>query len=170
MLLFAPIIWNSQFAKGVHRVNQKVTLDSTDVAIIQCVSKNGRLSYVEIANHTGVSEATVRNRIQRLTETDVLNFIGVVDPFRTGLYVVAMIALKVDVCHLDEACISLSKYSEIRFVVACAGTFNIMIEVVAGSTEEMLDFVAKNLPLVPGVSQIEVSQELKLYKNAFNYL
>lgn len=138
--------------------------------IINALAKNGRIPFVEIANIANVSEATIRNRFQRLTAAGILTVVGVVDPFRTGIYSVALVAISADETTLGEVCSMLSEYPQIRFVVACAGTFNIMTEVIASSTEELITFITDTLPTVPGVRQMSVSYELKLYKNAFNFL
>ncbi|MCL6454196.1 MAG: Lrp/AsnC family transcriptional regulator [Alicyclobacillus sp.] len=140
------------------------------MAIIDCVAQNGRIPFVEIASLVNVSEATVRNRVQRLTTSGILTFVGVVDPFRTGLYSVALIAIQVEETMLHEACQKLSQLKQTRFVVACAGLYNVMVEVLAYTTEELMHFVADALPSIPGIRQFTVSQELKLYKNAFNYV
>lgn len=138
--------------------------------IINALAKNGRIPFVEIANIANVSEATIRNRFQRLTAAGILTVVGVVDPFRTGIYSVALVAISADETTLGEVCSILSEYPQIRFVVACAGTLNIMAEVIASSTEELITFITDTLPTVPGVRQMSVSYELKLYKNAFNFL
>lgn len=118
----------------------------------------------------GVSEGTVRNHIQRMVEAEVLSFIGVIDPFRTGLYTLALIGLRVRVRNLDVVCRRLCEYSQVRFVVACSGAFNVMIEVAVDSSEELVDFMTKELSGIEGIDEIEVSQELKMYKNSFNFL
>jgi len=153
---------------GLH-INSKYVLDSVDLSIIRCVSTNGRLTYVEIASQIGVSEGTVRNHIQRMVDGGVLHFIGVVDPFRTGLYTLALIGLKVEVRYLDSLCQTLQAYKEVRFVVACSGTFNVMLEVAVANTEDLYQFISQELPSHPGIERIEVSQELKLYKNVARY-
>lgn len=142
-------------------------LDTVDLKIIDCLAQNGRLPFVDIASIAEVSEATVRNRVQRLTASGILTFVGVVDPFKTGLYSVALIAIEVKDLNLHIVCEKLSKYPEVRFVVACAGTFNIMVEVVAYSTEAMTTFVSESIVTMPEIVKMSVSQELKLYKNAF---
>ncbi|QSO49305.1 Lrp/AsnC family transcriptional regulator [Alicyclobacillus mengziensis] len=134
------------------------------------MAQNGRIPFVEIAEIANVSEATIRNRYQRLTSSGILTVVGVVDPFRTGIYSVALVAIQADETALSEVCSKLSQYPKVRFVVACAGTFNIMAEVIAYSTEELTTFIAETLPTIPGIRQMSVNQELKLYKNAFNYL
>lgn len=156
--------------KGGYFVNTTpLGLDAVDLSIIDCVVENGRIPFVDIAKAIHVSEATVRNRIQRLTSSGILTFVGVVDPFRTGLYSVALVAIEVDDTLLHDVCVFLSKYSEIRFVVACAGKFNLMIEVLAVSTEALSSFISETLSQIEGIHSWSVSQEQKLYKNAFKY-
>lgn len=124
---------------------------------------------MDIARIANVSEATVRNRVGRLTSAGVLAFVGVVDPFQTGLYTVALVAVDVEEAKVHTFCLEISEFPEIRFVVACAGTFNVMIEVITSSTAALATFISETLSQLPGIRQMSVSQELKLYKNAFTY-
>lgn len=155
--------------RGGYNVNTPLGLDSVDLLIIDCVAQNGRLPFVDIARQANVSEATVRNRVARLTSTGILTFVGVVDPFRTGLYSVALVGIQVDETHVHDLCLRLSEFPEIRFVVACAGTFNIMVEVITPSTDSLSSFISSTLAQIPEIHQMSVSHELKLYKNAFKF-
>lgn len=164
------VVYMMEFvAGGGNTVNTPLGLDSVDLLIIDCVAQNGRLPFVDIARQANVSEATVRNRVSRLTTSGILTFVGVVDPFRTGLYSVALVGIQVDDTQVHDMCLRVSEYSEIRFVVACAGTFNIMVEVITPSTATLSSFISETLAQIPEIHQMSVSQELKLYKNAFKF-
>ncbi len=150
-------------------VSNSASLDSTDWAIINEVEIDGRISYSVLANKLGVSPGTIANRIQKMVDARILSFIGVVHPFNMGLYALALIGLRADPRRVDEIAKQLATYSSVRFVVACTGAFEIIIEVVERSNEDLLRFITEELSTIDGVYEVKVSNEMKLYKNAFNF-
>ena len=88
-------------------------------AIITELQIDGRRSYTAIAERVGLSEAAVRQRVQRLTEDGVMQIVAVTDPMRLGFKRVAMIAIRVsgDATAVADA---LTKVPEVGYVVTTA--------------------------------------------------
>ena len=55
-------------------------LDDVSKAIIEQLQQDGRRSYAAIGKQAGLSEAAVRQRVQRLTEQGVMQVVAVTDP------------------------------------------------------------------------------------------
>lgn len=144
-------------------------LDAVDRAIIDIVSNDGRLKNVDIARRIGVSEGTVRNRIERMVDSGALRFIGVVDAFQTGLRAMALVGLRTDLRLVDEIAKAVAQFQEVRFVVVCSGSFEIIIEVWAESNDVLLEFISEKLRNIDGILEVQVSLEMKLYKNSFHF-
>lgn len=72
------------------------TIDDTDKAIVEALQADGRLPYTKLATEVGLSEAAVRQRVQRLIESGVVQVVGVTDPMMLGFHRMAMIGLKVE--------------------------------------------------------------------------
>src|SRR4051812_50128832 len=70
-------------------------LDDTSKAIIEQLQDDGRRSYAEIGKAVGLSEAAVRQRVQKLTESGVMQIVAVTDPLQLGFYRQAMIGVRV---------------------------------------------------------------------------
>lgn len=73
-----------------------VMLDATDRKILNVLLENSRLSYRKIAQKTGVSVATVMNRVNRLQKEKVIKKYGaVLDYERLDYDVEALVELKI---------------------------------------------------------------------------
>ena len=51
-------------------------LDDLDMRIVAALQRNGRITNIEMARSLGVSEATIRNRMGRLLDEDLINIVG----------------------------------------------------------------------------------------------
>src|SRR6478609_10575637 len=104
------------------------TIDDVSKAIIEQLQVDGRKSYAEIGKAVGLSEAAVRQRVQRLTETGVMQIVAVTDPMQLGFYRQAMIGIRVsgDVREIGDR---LAALPSVDYVVLTAGTFDLLVEV-----------------------------------------
>ena len=80
---------------------QPFTLDDLDKKILAYLQEDGRMTFVTLASHLGVSEGTIRKRVKRLEDASVLRTMGVTDPLKMGLDTVAFYLVKVGRPHLD---------------------------------------------------------------------
>ena len=72
-----------------------VQLDDVSKKIIEQLQGDGRRSYAEIGKAVGLSEAAVRQRVQKLTDSGVMQVVAVTDPMQLGFYRQAMIGIRV---------------------------------------------------------------------------
>ena len=68
-------------------------MDALDLAIVEQLQLDGRKPYTEIAQALSVSEGTVRNRVSRLVDDQILQIVGVVDPHILGKDAPALIGV-----------------------------------------------------------------------------
>src|SRR4051794_10254994 len=126
-----------------------VTLDETSKKIIELLQADGRRSYAAIGKAVGLSEAAVRQRVQKLLETGVMQIVAVTDPLMLGFQRQVMIAIK---CEGDPVRVAdhLAQMEEIDYVVVTAGSFDILVELVCESDEHLLDLLgrARSVPTV----------------------
>lgn len=143
-------------------------LDEVSKKIIEQLQKDGRKSYAEIGKVVGLSEAAVRQRVQKLTESGVMQIVAVTDPLRLGFSRQAMIGIKCtgDVSEIAEA---LSQISSIDYVVLTAGSFDIMVEVVCEDDDHLIALLNQRIRNIPGVVSSETFVYLKLRKQLYNW-
>src|ERR1700735_5726758 len=105
------------------------TLDGISKRIIEQLQQDGRRSYAAIGKAVGLSEAAVRQRVQRLLDGGVMQIVAVTDPLTLGFRRQTMIALKCD-GDLEKVADQLASIDEIDYVVITAGSFDLLLEVV----------------------------------------
>ncbi|TMR92136.1 Lrp/AsnC family transcriptional regulator [Nonomuraea basaltis] len=72
-----------------------VSLDETDMRILEALQRDGRASYAELARTVSMSASAVTERVRRLEESGVISgYSAVVDPDRLGLGILAFVRLR----------------------------------------------------------------------------
>jgi Lrp/AsnC family transcriptional regulator, regulator for asnA, asnC and gidA len=145
-----------------------VQLDDVSKAIIEQLQTDGRRSYAEIGKAVGLSEAAVRQRVQKLTESGVMQVVAVTDPMQLGFYRQAMIGVRAtgDTTLVAAA---LGRLRSVDYVVLTAGSFDILVEVVCESDEDLIALLNKEIRAIDGVQSTETFVYLKLVKQFYNW-
>lgn len=144
------------------------TLDDVSKAIIARLQTDGRAAYSAIARDIGLSEAAVRQRVQRLLDSDVLQIVAVTDPAQVGFDRQAMIGVNVrgDLSKVERA---LSKMAEVDYVVLTAGRYDLLAEVVCTDDDHLLDLLTRRIRTIDGVTDTETFVYLKLAKQRYDW-
>ena len=146
----------------------RVKLDEVSKQIIEHLQQDGRRSYAEIARAVGLSEAAVRQRVQRLIDTGFIQIVAVTDPLQVGFTRQAMIGVSVD-GDLTPVGDALATMDEVAYVVTTAGSVDVLAEVVCEDDEHLLTLVNDRIRTLPGVRSTETFVYLKLNKQHYNW-
>ncbi|MFI5836003.1 Lrp/AsnC family transcriptional regulator [Micromonospora sp. NPDC051300] len=142
-------------------------LDGVAKQIIEQLQEDGRRPYASIGKAVGLSEAAVRQRVQRLLDAGVMQIVAVTDPLQLGFPRQAMIGLRTD-GDLEPVADRLAEFEEIDYVVITAGSFDLLAEVVCRNDAHLLEILQK-LRGVPGVLSTEAFVYLKLRKQTYSW-
>ncbi|MDN4172879.1 Lrp/AsnC family transcriptional regulator [Nocardioides sp. SOB77] len=145
-----------------------VVLDDVSKAIIEQLQQDGRRSYAAIGKVVGLSEAAVRQRVQRLVEGGVMQVVAVTDPLELGFARQAMVGVKVQ-GPLEPVADALSALDEVDYVVITAGSFDLLVEVVCESDEHLLDLLSHRVRSIEGVVATETFMYLSLRKQTYSW-
>jgi Lrp/AsnC family transcriptional regulator for asnA, asnC and gidA len=143
-------------------------LDDVAKAIIEQLQQDGRRSYAAIGKQVGLSEAAVRQRVQRLIENGVMQVVAVTDPLQLGFARQAMVGIEVTGA-LEPVADALAEMSEVDYVVITAGTYDLLVEVVCESDEHLLALISEKIRRINGVSRTETLMYLKLRKQTYSW-
>jgi Lrp/AsnC family transcriptional regulator for asnA, asnC and gidA len=143
-------------------------LDEVNKAIITQLQTDGRRSYAAIATAVGLSEAAVRQRVQRLLDAGVMQVVAVTDPMQVGFARQAMIGVNAE-GDLRDVADKLSALPEVDYVVITAGSFDILVEVVCEDDEHLLSLLNDSIRSVPGVQNTETFVYLRLAKQTYTW-
>jgi Lrp/AsnC family transcriptional regulator for asnA, asnC and gidA len=146
----------------------EVRLDDVSKAIIEHLQNDGRQSYATIAKAVGLSEAAVRQRVQRLIDAEVMQIVAVTDPLQVGFRRQAMIGIRVD-GDLTAVAEALTAMPEVSYVVTTAGSFDLLAEVVCEDDEQLLEMLTRRIRPLQGVQTTETFVYLKLNKQHYNW-
>ncbi len=126
--------------------------DRTDWEIIALLNKDGRMSSAEISRRLGsISARTVTNRIDTLTEHDIINICSIVDPEVVGYRVLADVFIEVEPGELRSVAERLAEFPQISYVACAIGDPDVIISVRAGNIKELYNFVIEVLGKIPGI-------------------
>ena len=143
-------------------------LDDVAKAIIEQLQQDGRRSYAAIGKEVGLSEAAVRQRVQRLIDSGVMQVVAVTDPLQLGFARQAMVGIEVS-GPLEPVAEALADMHEVDYVVITAGTYDILAEVVCESDERLLELISEKIRRVEGVARTETFMYLKLRKQTYSW-
>ncbi len=143
-------------------------LDAISKEIIEQLQLDGRKSYAEIAKVVGLSEAAVRQRVQKLTDAGVTQIVAVTDPMRLGFERLAMIGIRVSGDTRTVAS-RLSQMPEVSYLVLTAGSFDIMIEVVCEDDSDLIEVLNGRIRAIDGVAATETFMYLEIKKQKYDW-
>jgi Lrp/AsnC family transcriptional regulator for asnA, asnC and gidA len=145
-----------------------IALDDVSKAIIEQLQTDGRKSYSDIGRAVDLSEAAVRQRVQKLIDGGVMQIVAVTDPLQLGFYRQAMIGIRTmgDSRTISDA---IAAIDAVEYVVLTAGSFDMLAEVVCEDDDSLLALLNGQIRTVPGVVQTEVFTYLQLKKQQYNW-
>jgi len=143
-------------------------LDDVSKKIIEQLQEDGRRPYAAIAASVGLSEAAVRQRVQRLVRSGVMQIVAVTNPLHLGFTRQAMIGVRVD-GQLDPVVEAISGLDEVAYVVVTAGSFDVLAEVICEDDEHLLHIMNDRIRTIDGVRSTETFVYLELAKQTYTW-
>jgi Lrp/AsnC family transcriptional regulator, regulator for asnA, asnC and gidA len=146
--------------------NGGYSVDDLDLRIIDELQEDGRRTYGKIGSAVGLSEAAVRQRVQRLVETDAIRIVAVTHPYLMGPRVAATIGIHAE-GNLSEIADAVGAITEVDYVVVTAGSFDVLAEAQCRDNAHLLEVLNEGIRKVPGVTGTETFVYLKLVKQTY---
>lgn len=146
------------------RISYLNSMDDLDIAILSLLQRDGRKPYTEIAQTLGVSEGTVRNRVYRLLEEQVIQIVGQVDTDHLGFNAPAIMGVKIQPAEVETAAEIISSYDEVSYLLMVSGDYDLIVEVMCKDREHLSRFLNQKLRKVTGVQNINTFLILKTLK------
>ena len=143
-------------------------LDDVSKAIIEQLQEDGRRSYAEIGKAVGLSEAAVRQRVQKLGDAGVLQIVAVTDPMQLGFTRQAMVGVRVS-GDATAVAARLGALRAVSYVVLTAGGFDVLAEVVCESDDDLIELLNHEIRTIEGVDSTETFVYLRLHKQLYNW-
>lgn len=143
-------------------------LDDVSKQIIELLQRDGRRAYASIGKEVGLSEAAVRQRVQRLIDSGVMEIVAITDPLQLGFARQAMIGVRVR-GPLEPVADAIASLEHVDYVVMTAGTFDLLVEAVCESDDMLLDLISNGIRTIEGVETTETFMYLRLRKQTYSW-
>jgi Lrp/AsnC family transcriptional regulator, regulator for asnA, asnC and gidA len=125
-----------------------MSMDILDLKIVRCLTEDARCTYKYIAEQAGVSEATVKNRIDKLQEEGIIKkFTVIMDYHKLGRAIKAFIGLKVQPAKISEIVSVIEKNPDVHVLYRTSGDVDLLIEVIFEQMEDLNSFLERELAL-----------------------
>lgn len=144
-------------------------VDDTDRNIIALLQYDGRMPFTDIAAELGLSEGAVRRRVKRLTESGVLQIVGIAQPQFLGWNAAGMIGVTVEVGQVDAVANRIAQFPEVSYLLMASGGYDLFVEAYCRDMDHFVDFLNQKLRQVPGVQRTETFMILKMYKLSYRW-
>jgi Lrp/AsnC family transcriptional regulator for asnA, asnC and gidA len=141
-------------------------LDALSKRIVEELQRDGRRSFADIGRTVELSEAAVRQRVRRMLDQGVMQIVAVTDPLTLGFRRQAMVGISAE-GDLEAIAERLSAVPQCEYVVICAGSFDILVEVLAEDDEQLISIINREIRSIPGVRSTETFVYLRLAKQTY---
>ncbi len=146
-----------------------VKLDRTEKRVMELLQKDGRMSFVDMAEEIGVTEGTIRRKFYRLVNEGIIHIAGISDPFKIGFGSPVIIALNVEPGKSKMVAEQIAKLRPLHYVGLATGNFDIIVQGVFPSNQDLSRFILEDLSAVEGIREINTSLLLRVFKQSFEW-
>jgi Lrp/AsnC family transcriptional regulator for asnA, asnC and gidA len=141
-------------------------VDVIDRKIIDQLRLDGRRSFGEIGRYVGLSEGSVRARYKRLLSLGVVQVVGMPNSPKMG-WVEAHLSVRVRGTTLVSVAKALAAFPEVKYVGACIGAFDLIVDVRFENTAELSRFLTETVRRVQGVDSVETATVMEILKDEY---
>jgi Lrp/AsnC family transcriptional regulator for asnA, asnC and gidA len=144
-------------------------LDKTDRNIISFLQYDGRMPYTTIASELGITETTVRRRVNQLTDNGKLKIVAIVEPQDLGFNEAAMIGISVMANRIAAVVEEITQLPEVTYLFQAAGEFDLFVEVYCKDRTHFVSFLNNKLQQIEGVLSIQSFMILEMHKLSYHW-
>ena len=142
-------------------------LDSLDERLIKLLQDDAHQSSEALAKELGLSSSTVRRRINRLLQSDVIRIVARTDPEKVGLQLYAVLAFDVAHNRMASAVQELSACPAIKWLSTTTGRFDIVAVAAFRTTNDLSNFLHTAVPKIKGLRDSETFICLEVEKGSY---
>jgi DNA-binding Lrp family transcriptional regulator len=144
---------------------QPIDLDSTDERIVELLREDGRMPYRALARELNLTEATVRARVRRLEDSNVMRVVAVTDFEAVGYEFMLAVGVQVENFSPEEVARELAGFAEVFSINVVIGTYDLELLVVAENQTALTELIYERLAKLRGVRRLVPSIAVNVLKN-----
>lgn len=136
---------------------REVELDPLNVHLLNILQRDGRTSFREISRKMKVSDATIRDRVNKLLRSGIIEEItAIVNPRKVGRDEISFILLEVEPSELTPVLSTLREMSEVKFLCEIAGRENVLLMVYLENRDKLKQFLDQKISTLPGTKITQI--------------
>jgi len=139
-------------------------IDGIDQRLLLELQKDGRQSYIELAKLLHVSETTVRNRVKRLLDQDIMRVMAIPNLETLGYGFMGIIGLQVRLADMRTVARQLMEHPNICYLANVTGRYDLIALIITKSSSEYSDLVQNVISPLPSIMRTETFVNLRIYK------
>lgn len=144
-------------------------LDDLDRAILKFLQADGRTTNALMARSLGVSEPTIRNRINRLCGGGLVKVTAVINPQANGFACDVLIGLDCELTARDSISARLHVFDEVVYLGHVTGRYDLLVEMLFRDDAALFAFVNTELSQIPGITRVEILHVMKADRLDFDW-
>ncbi len=144
-------------------------LDEVDLKIVSLLHEDGRMATREIARRCELTEGSIRRRLQRLLEDDVIRVTVLTDPPSVNLLLSAFLMIKCQLGEMETVSREVARLPEVRYVAVVTGSHDLIVEAFFYSRRHLTTFLTTRLAKMHGVVDTETAIVLQVAKLSFEW-
>lgn len=127
-------------------------LDATDQKILDLLSENARMSYVDIGAEVELSRVAVKTRIQALENRGIIEkYVTVINPTKLSHTTSVFFDIEVEPAHLAEVVAILEQDDTFTQVYQMSGASKLHVHALVGGDEELKNLLNQVVYKLPGL-------------------
>ncbi|QLY29615.1 Lrp/AsnC family transcriptional regulator [Nocardia huaxiensis] len=143
-----------------------IALSAEDEAMMAILARDARAPYAQLAAATGWSATRVARRMTELLESGVLYFDLDFALERMGYAVRGAVWLRTRPADLAAVGAALATHPEVTYVAATTGPTNLTAALVCRDTAHLYRYITERLGALEGITDLEVTPALRVFKQA----
>ncbi len=143
-------------------------IDALDIMIIRELENDYQQPQADIAKKLGVGATTVRRRLNRLINDNIIRIVAIADPHALGYHVRVMIGIKICPGKIDDIADKLASYANVHYALITTGPYDLVVWAVFRDTDELSNFIRHELGNIEGLVSYECMLTLKVIKDLLN--
>ena len=164
-----PSILNTSPKSPIHQ-QKLLKLTDLDRHIIRRLNQDARLTSAELARESGMSERTVRHRINRLITEGVLKPVAIVNPQAFGYNLVVDIFCEVEVNARENVVEAIRAMPEVSYMAFSTGDQDISFQALFKNTQDMHEFITQRIYSIPGIRRTRTVLVPRIVKDTYHWL
>ncbi|AXB41638.1 Lrp/AsnC family transcriptional regulator [Amycolatopsis albispora] len=137
-----------------------------DDRLLAALRRDGRATFAELAAATGLSEPTVRRRVNQLRASGILYLDIDLDAAVLGFHAQAILWLSVRPAHLVAAAEALARQPEVALAAITTGPANLLAKVVCRDVDALYACLTERVGTIEAIDRLETAPVIRTLKRA----